>query len=41
MGPRLTTEDVPALSEMVPLARSRGDELNALRQWAAVNARQA
>ena len=38
----LTTEDLTvALNEMVPLSRSRADELNWLRQWASINARPA
>ncbi len=38
----LTTDDVVrGLGEMIPLARSRADPLNAIRHWAAVNARPA
>ena len=38
----LATEDVrQGLRTMIPLARSRAEDLNRLRQWAAVNARGA
>jgi ATP-dependent 26S proteasome regulatory subunit len=38
----LTTEDVrQGLAETIPLARSRADDVQTMRQWAAVNARQA
>jgi hypothetical protein len=29
------------LAETIPLARSRADDVQTMRQWAAVNARQA